>query len=155
MKDGYIQDGLLKAEYNIQVGTENQFALAFGIFRIPRHSSIFINSLTRLPKTIIADDGYGSEGNLDYLDQIGVEHLIKYKMFDKEQKGSYKISYENKRNWEYMTEENYFIHRDGKKYYFSHISHKKNTSSFIQVINHSIWKKRHKDHFTIIDTMRK
>lgn len=73
----------------------------------------FVDSLTILPKTIVADAGYGSEENLDYLDQIGVEHLIKYNAFDKEQKHSYKSSDKNRKNWEYVTEEEHEWFRSG------------------------------------------
>lgn len=138
MKDDYMQNGQLKAGYNIQIGTENQFALAVGVFPNPTDTRTlipFVDSLTILPKTIVADAGYGSEENLDYLDQIGVEHLIKYNAFDKEQKHSYKSSDKNRKNWEYVAEENYFVHPDGTKYYFSHISRKKNTSGFVQIIH--------------------
>ncbi|HGK3077662.1 TPA: hypothetical protein ACJ1M6_002018, partial [Streptococcus pneumoniae] len=41
-------------------------------------------------KTVVADAGYGSEENLLRLDEKQVNHLIKYAMFDKEQKRGYK-----------------------------------------------------------------
>lgn len=40
-------------------------------------------------KTVVADAGYGSEENLLRLDEKEVNHLIKYAMFDKEQKKGY------------------------------------------------------------------
>ncbi|KOO51116.1 hypothetical protein AMD00_01000 [Viridibacillus arvi] len=32
MKDDYMQNGQLKAGYNVQVATEGQFTLAYGVF---------------------------------------------------------------------------------------------------------------------------
>ena len=69
-----------------------------------------ISSLTLLPfletyphdlKTVVADAGYGSEENLLRLDEKEVNHLIKYAMFDKEQKRGYKQSDRNLANWYY------------------------------------------------------
>ncbi|CVP39797.1 TPA: hypothetical protein ACJW70_000927 [Streptococcus pneumoniae] len=40
-------------------------------------------------KTVVADAGYGSEENLLRLEEKEVNHLIKYAMFDKEQKRGY------------------------------------------------------------------
>ena len=52
-------------------------------------------------KIIVADAGYGSEENLLRLDEKQVNHLIKYAMFDKEQKRGYKQSNRNLANWHY------------------------------------------------------
>lgn len=67
------------------------------------------------------------------LDQIGVEHLIKYNAFDKEQKHSYKSSDKNRKNWEYVTK--LFCPSGWHEILLSHISRKKNTSGFVQVIH--------------------
>ena len=138
MKDDHMMNGQLKAAYNIQMGTENQFVLAYNIFPNPTDTRTlipFVESLNQLPKTIIADAGYGSEENLDYLNDIGVNHLIKYNLFDKEQTRSYSTSPKNRKNWSYSSEGNYFTNQKGIPYYFSHISRKKNPSGFYQDIH--------------------
>jgi len=35
MKDDYMQNGQLKEGYNVQVGTEGQYTLAYGVFPNP------------------------------------------------------------------------------------------------------------------------
>ena len=138
MKDDHMMNGQLKAAYNIQMGTENQFVLAYNIFPNPTDTRTlipFVESLNQLPKTIIADAGYGSEENLDYLNDIGVNHLIKYNLFDKEQTRSYSTSPKNRKNWSYSSEGNYFTNQKDIPYYFSHISRKKNPSGFYQDIH--------------------
>ncbi|EDP68532.1 cassette chromosome recombinase B1 [Carnobacterium sp. AT7] len=135
MKDDHMMNGQLKAAYNIQIGTENQFVLAYDAFPNPTDTRTlipFVESLDYLPKMIIADAGYGSEENLNFLNDIGVNHLIKYNLFDKEQTRSYSSSSRNRKNWTYHSEGNYFIHPDGTNYYFNYISHKKNSSGFHQ-----------------------
>lgn len=135
MKDAHMMNGQLKAAYNIQIGTENQFVLAYDAFPNPTDTRTlipFVESLDYLPKMIIADAGYGSEENLNFLNAIGVDHLIKYNLFDKEQTRSYSNSSRNRKNWTYHSEGNYFTHPDGTNYYFSSISHKKNSTGFHQ-----------------------
>ena len=75
MKDDHMRNGQLKAGYNLQIATENQFVLHYDIF--PNPTDV---------KTIVADAGYGSEENLLTLDQEEINHLIKYGRFGKEQK---------------------------------------------------------------------
>lgn len=138
MKDDHIMNGQLKAAYNVQIGTENQFVLAYDIFSNPTDTRTlipFVESINQLPQTIIADAGYGSEENLDYLGSIGVNHLIKYNRFDKEQTRSYRESPRNRKNWSYHSEGNYFTDRNNNRFDFSHISHRKNRSGFCQDIH--------------------
>ncbi|MCW0996195.1 transposase, partial [Streptococcus anginosus] len=71
MKDDHMMKGQLKAGYNIQVATENQFVLHYDIFHNPtdtRTLQPFVESFPNSPKCIVADAGYGSEENLTYLD---------------------------------------------------------------------------------------
>lgn len=78
----------LKAGYNLQIATENQFVLHYDIFPNPTDTKTLLRLLDGYPhdlKMVVADAGYGSEENLTLLDQLGVDHLIKYGMFDKEQ----------------------------------------------------------------------
>jgi len=46
-------------------------------------------------KRVVADAGYGSEENLLTLDRMGVDHWIKYGLFDKEQNKKHKESNRN------------------------------------------------------------
>lgn len=132
MKDDHMMNGQLKAGYNIQIGTENQFVLHYDIFPNPtdtRTLQPFIQSFPHLPKRIVADAGYGSEENLSYLDENDMEHLIKYNRFDKDQKKKYKISDNNLENWVYDEEGNTFTHPDGTIYFFSHHANRRNKGS--------------------------
>lgn len=133
MKDDHMMNGQLKAAYNIQMGTENQFVLAYNIFPNPTDTRTlipFVESLNQLPKTIIADAGYGSEENLDYLNDIGVNHLIKYNLFDKEQTRSYSTSPKNRKNWSYSSEGNYFTQSKRYSLLFQSYKSQENPSGF-------------------------
>ncbi|WWC49478.1 IS1182 family transposase [Aerococcus tenax] len=132
MKDDHMMNGQLKAGYNIQVATENQFVLHYDIFHNPtdtRTLQPFVESFPNFPKCIIADAGYGSEENLTYLDNHKINHLIKYNRFDKEQKKKHKKSAKNMDNWSYDKQSNTFTHPDGTVYFFSHLQKRKNKMS--------------------------
>ena len=132
MKDDHMMNGQLKAGYNIQIGTENQFVLHYDVFPNPtdtRTLKPFIESFPYLPKRIVADAGYGSEENLTYLNEKKIDHLIKDNRFDKDQKKKHKLSDKNLENWLYDDVENTFTHPEGTVYYHSYQSKRKNKMS--------------------------
>ena len=86
------------------------------VFPKPTDTKILLSFLETDPhelKTVVADAGYGSEENLLRLDEKRVNHLIKYAMFDKEQKRGYKQSARNLANWHYDSKEDSYTHPDG------------------------------------------
>ena len=98
MKEDYMKNGQLKATYNLQIATENQFVLHYDVFSNPINTKTLLPLLETYPhdlRTVVADAGYGREENLLGLDE---KHLIKYAMFDKEQKKGYKQSTKNLAN---------------------------------------------------------
>lgn len=85
-------------------------------------------------KTVVADAGYGSEENLLRLDEKEVNHLMKYAMFDKEQKRRYTQSARNLGNWYYNGKEDSYTHPDGWCYRFRPIKHQKTETDFQEEI---------------------
>ncbi len=64
MKEDHMKNGQLKPEYNVQMGTENQFILFYTIHQRPTDTRCFIPHLEQLastslsiPKTVVADAG--------------------------------------------------------------------------------------------------
>ena len=45
MKDDYMQNGQLKSGYNVQIATEGQYSLAYGVFANPTDAKIIITFL--------------------------------------------------------------------------------------------------------------
>nr|WP_228025467.1 transposase [Streptococcus ruminantium] len=104
MKEDHMKNGQLKPGYNLQIATENQFVLHYDVFQNPTDTRTLLPFLSTYPhqaKMVVADAGYGSEENLVTLDELGIDHLIKYGLFDKEQKRSHKKSSKNLDNWAY------------------------------------------------------
>jgi hypothetical protein len=48
MKDDYMKNGQLKAGYNVQIATEGQYALAYGIYSNPTDSRTLIPFLDEI-----------------------------------------------------------------------------------------------------------
>lgn len=97
MKEDHMGNGQLKAAYNVQTGTENQFVVAFTLHQRPGDTACMIDHLEgferrfkSLPHVLVADAGYGSEENYAYLERNNVRAFVKYNLFHKEQKRAFK-----------------------------------------------------------------
>jgi len=93
MKEDYMKNGQLKPAYNAQISTNNQFVVNYSLHtnagdtktlipHLEQHKSLY----KRLPQVQVADAGYGSEENYQYLQKQGVEAYVKPADFDRKQK---------------------------------------------------------------------
>lgn len=108
MKEDAMLNGQLKPGYNIQVGTENRFVVGYDIFSNPTDTRTFKPHMENVQKrlgikfeTIITDAGYGSEENYDWIEENGSVGVVKYGMYHKEHKKSFKKKTYNTENWQY------------------------------------------------------
>jgi transposase len=101
MKEDHMKNGQLKPAYNIQIGTSEQFIINYTIHQTTTDWPIFIPHMEDsrklleqigqpLPKRVVADAGYGSEQNYDYIAEQGIENYMKYPGFFQEQKKRFK-----------------------------------------------------------------
>lgn len=96
LKDDAMKNGQLKAAYNVQMGTENQFITSYSIHQKSNDFGTLIPHLEenrtiyqeRL-KDVCADAGYGSEQNYQYLEKEGLEAYVKYPLFYQQSKKSF------------------------------------------------------------------
>jgi transposase len=116
MKEDAMLNGQLKPGYNVQIGTENQFVVGFSIHQKTNDMNCLIPNLHqvqkrlgRLPQTVIADAGYGSEENYAFLERTGIEGYVKYPLFSKQQKRSWRKQRFRVENWEYDRERDEYI----------------------------------------------
>lgn len=92
MKEDYMRNGQLKPGYNVQISTNNQFVVNYSLHPNPADTKTLIPHIEQhkilyksLPEVQVADAGYGSEENYQYLHQQGVEAYIKHSQFDRKQ----------------------------------------------------------------------
>jgi len=96
MKEDHMGNGQLKPGYNWQISTGSQYILNYTIHQnptdtttLPAHMEQFKQLYGKLPETLVADSGYGSQQNYEYLEQNNVEAYVKYGYFHKEQSGEH------------------------------------------------------------------
>ena len=96
MKDDHMKNGQLKAAYNVQISTHNQYIVDYSIHpnptdttTLPKHINQHETIYHQYPEVVTADAGYGSEENYQYLEDNAIEAFVKYPYFDKQQSGSY------------------------------------------------------------------
>lgn len=106
MKEDHMKNGQLKAGYNVQVGTEDQFIISYTLHRRAGDTACMVEHLEHfrhtngvLPGIVVADAGYGSEENYAYLEEHDVRAFVKYNLFHKEQKRSFKADPTQPKNW--------------------------------------------------------
>ena len=92
MKEDHMLNGQLKPGYNWQISTQNQYILGYTIHQttndtttLQSHMESLKENLGKMPDTLVADAGYGSEENYGYLENNDVEAFVKYQYFHKEQ----------------------------------------------------------------------
>ena len=116
MKEDPMHNGQTKPGYNLQISAENQFITDFAMFPNPADTLTLIpmfNSFQsrygRLPRTAVADAGYGSEENYRFMDEAGMDAFVKYNRFHMEQRPRYKPDPFHHDNLHYNAEEDYYV----------------------------------------------
>ena len=143
MKEDHMKNGQLKPGYNVQMATENQFVLFYSIHQRPTDTRCFIPHMERLaasslpmPKTVIADAGYGSEENYLYAmgeeKQPRFEFLIPYGNYLKEKTRRYQKDIRHASNWTYEEQDDRFVCPNGRYVRFKKYQTKKNASGLEQ-----------------------
>lgn len=143
MKDDHMKNGQLKAGYNVQLATQNQFIVGYKLFQNPGDTRCFqpfmeklFTSLPKVPKQVVADAGYASEEN--YLFALGEEKeprfelLAPYNTYLKEKTRKFKKDISKVQNWKYLEEEDAFICPNNRKVLFKRYSKRKNKSGYEQ-----------------------
>jgi hypothetical protein len=97
MKEDHLGMSQLKPGYNVQIATEDQFILGYGIYQKAADTSVFIpfldkvrTQLKRVPKNVVTDAGYGSEENYNYIEDKNIGNYIKYNNFGYEKTNGHK-----------------------------------------------------------------
>lgn len=93
MKEDHMLNGQLKAGYNLQISSSNQYIVNYSLHQkptdtttLPVHIESYKEKYGKPPEVVVADAGYGSEENYEYLENQKIEGYVKYNYFDKEQK---------------------------------------------------------------------
>lgn len=133
MKEDAMNNGQTKPGYNLQIGTENQFITNYALYWNPTDTTTLPSFLTldlarwgKLPKTVCADSGYGSEQNYEYMEDNDIDAYVKYNWFHKEQHRPFKEDPFRQENLYYNEKHDYFVCPMGQ--HMEHVGHRRTTS---------------------------
>lgn len=142
MKEDAMLNGQLKPGYNIQISTENQFITNFGIYQRPTDTLTMISYLESFKarygmqsEEIVADSGYGSEENYEYMFSNGMTPYVKYNMFHVEQRRSYRNNPFRVSNLFYNPDDDFYVCPMGQKLKFIRQEKRYTASGYQQTIS--------------------
>lgn len=142
MKEDAMLNGQLKPGYNVQISTENQFITNFGIYQRPTDTLTMISYLEsfktrygRQSEEIVADSGYGSEENYEYMFSNGMTPYVKYNMFHVEQRRSYRNNPFRVSNLFYNPDGDFFVCPMGQKMKFIRHEKRYTASGYQQTVS--------------------
>ena len=142
MKEDAMLNGQLKPGYNVQISTENQFITNFGIYQRPGDTLTMIDYLESFKvryglqsEQIVADSGYGSEENYEYMFMNGMAPYVKYNMFHTEQRRKYRNNAFRVSNLFYNDREDFYVCPMGQKMRFIRQEKRYTASGYEQTLS--------------------
>ena len=142
MKEDAMLNGQLKPGYNVQISTENQFITNFGIYQRPTDTLTMISYLESFKnrygmqsEEIVADSGYGSEENYEYMFSNGMTPYVKYNMFHVEQRRGYRNNPFRVSNLFYNPDDDFYVCPMGQKMKFVRQERRYTASGYQQTVS--------------------
>ena len=133
MKEDAMNNGQTKPGYNIQISAENQYITNYGAFWRPTDQGTLIPYLEGFKErygiqssTVVADSGYGSEMNYEWMENHDIEAYVKYNMFHAEDKQRIKNNPFLVQNLYYNADDDYYVCPRGQ--HLEHIGDEQKTS---------------------------
>ncbi len=133
MKEDAMNNGQTKPGYNIQISTENQYITNYGAFWRPTDQGTLIPYLEGFEErygiqssTVVADSGYGSEMNYEWMENHDIEAYVKYNMFHAEDKRKSRNNPFLVQNLYYNADDDYYVCPRGQ--HLEHIGDEQKTS---------------------------
>ena len=138
MKEDAMNNGQTKPGYNLQISAENQFITDFAFFSNPTDTltmipffNSFASRYNKLPSVAVADAGYGSEENYQFMEENGIEAYVKYNRFHLEQRPHYTPNPFGQESLFYNQESDYYVCPMGQHMNCIGTSRKKTESGFV------------------------
>jgi transposase len=139
MKEDHMLNGQLKPGYNVQLSTNNQFVVNYSLHPNPTDTRTLIPHLEQhkklygsMPEVQVADAGYGSEENYQYLHHQHIEAYVKPVDFDRKQKKNWQPNPFASDQLEYDALKNQYLCPAGKAMKYSGRYRKKEKGGFIK-----------------------
>lgn len=103
-----MKEGSLGVGYNVQLATEDQVIVGYGVFQRPNDNHLLqpmveevAANLGKMPQIVMADKGYCSHSNYEYAVSRGIRAAIPPQTYDYDMAARHKGTYHYSRNLEY------------------------------------------------------
>ena len=123
MKEDHMKNGQLKPGYNIQYASTGNFIIGTYISQNPSDMYTLKPFLKQLTKTyeknldkIVADAGYESEENYDYIEKKRLRAFIKPSNYEQQKTKKYKEKLKEREELRYNKQQDYYEDKEGKKF---------------------------------------
>ena len=136
MKEDYMCNGQLKPGYNLQIGVISEYIASYEIFHNPSDSKTLIPFLEKIKSqnieivNVVADAGYESLPNYEYLENNSYVSYIKPIYYEKSKTRKYKKDLNRVENLDYDEKENRLFRKDGLELEFQYYSKDKKSVYF-------------------------
>lgn len=141
MKEDHLGNSQLKPAYNVQISTENQYIVGYTLHQSPAdtvtledHMESLKKQNGKMPETVVADAGYGSEENYQYMENNDIQAYVKYNYFHKEQSKKWREDIFRIDNLPYNEAEDNYTCPEGKKLSFTGEYKKINDNGYEQTL---------------------
>ena len=142
MKEDAMRNGQTKPGYNVQIATENQYITNYDIYWRPTDTGTLIPFLNSFyakygsyGTEIVADSGYGSEQNYEFMFEQGLTPYVKFNMFHKEMKRAFKNNSFLPANMFYNAAKDYYVCPMGQHLTFCGIAETSSDLGYISTIS--------------------
>ena len=137
-----LKDDRLRAAYNIQISTENQFVTNYSSSQNAADSTTFGNHLKKIvnrgekyiPENYMGDSAYGNEENYTLLEKNTISNYLKYNMFHKEQKKIKQNRPFHRDNFIYNESDDNFLCPAGKRLVYRETVERETKTGFITYV---------------------
>ena len=132
-----MKNGQLKPAYNLQIGVNSEYIVGLDLFPNPTDVRTLIPFLSVLEsrdlkfKNIVADAGYESEENYEYLFNNNYTPYIKPQNYEKQKIRKFKQDISRVENMSFNEETDTYTCANNRKLEFRHVSKQKNKSGYI------------------------
>ena len=137
MKEDYMRNGQLKAGYNVQIAVESEYIVGVGLFSNPADTTTLIPFLERIKNhskrkivNLVADAGYASEENFDYLEKNGQRAFIKPQYYEKSKTKKYKNDKFRPEHMQYDPNADEYTCPNGKKLKYIYTNSRKTDTGY-------------------------
>ncbi|SFO41495.1 Transposase [Paenimyroides ummariense] len=142
MKEDHMKNGQLKPAYNTQISTENQFITHYSIHQttadtitLASHLTSFESNYHTQSEEVVADAGYGSEQNYEWMQDEGITSYVKYNYFHMEQKRKQQSNPFLVQNLYYNKQEDFLVCPAGQKMLLLTKSKRTSTNGYVSEVS--------------------